>query len=93
MATITLQAPSRAGPPGQPDISYTPDHDKYLARIQRRRETERLNKSLPPGFPTTVDSALVWDGNTLAETYDWNYVLGASEIEEIEAALLHFKCQ
>ncbi len=80
------------GPPGQPDISYLPDHDKYLARIKKRLETEKLDKSLPPGFPQKLESELVWDGNTLAESYDWNYVLTEADIEEIDAALKHFKC-
>ncbi len=92
MATAAVQAPSRAGPPGQPDIGYAPDHDKYLARIKKRRETEQLDKSLPLGFPSKLASELVWDGNTLAENYDWNYVLTAADIEEIERALGLFKC-
>ncbi len=83
----------RPGPPGQPDIDYAPDHDKYLARIKRRVETETLDKTLPPGFPQQLDSNLVWDGNTLAEIYDWNYRLTEADLAEIEAALGHFKCK
>ncbi|KAK5662267.1 hypothetical protein OQA88_8172 [Cercophora sp. LCS_1] len=84
-------SPSHPGPPGQPDIGYLPDHDKYLARIKRRRETEALPKTLPPGFPSRIESDLVWDGNDLHETYDWNYRLTPLDISEIEAALAHFK--
>ena len=80
-----------SGPPGQPDIGYTPDHDKYLDRARRRQETERLTKTLPPGFPSDVRSKLVWDGNDLAETYDWNYHLTEQDLEEIESALRHFQ--
>lgn len=90
MATVAVQIPA-SGPVGQPDIGYTPDHDKYLERVKRRRETEKLEKSLPPGFPQRLDSDLVWDGNTLAETYDWNYRLTEEDINEIESALRHFK--
>ncbi|KAK1783378.1 hypothetical protein QBC45DRAFT_447768 [Copromyces sp. CBS 386.78] len=79
MATSAVQVPA-SGPVGQPDIGCTPDHDKYLER-----------ESLPPGFPHRLYSDLVWDGNSLAETYDWNYRLTEEDINEIEAALRHFK--
>lgn len=92
MAQTLVQAPLPAGPPGQPDIEYAPDPDKFLARTQRRRETEKLEQSLPSGFPTKLESDLVWDGKDLAEKYDWNYVLTDADIEEIENALKHFKC-
>jgi hypothetical protein len=92
MGALAIATPSPAGPPGQPDIGYTPDHDNYLARTQRRFETEKLSNSIPPGFPTELQSSFVWDGNTLAESYDWNYVLTPADLEEIDAALAHFKC-
>jgi hypothetical protein len=91
MAAAAVQAPFRASPAGQPDIGYTPDHDKYLARIKRRQETEKLDKSLPPGFPEKLQSDLVWNGDDLLRHYNWNYVLTEADIEEIEAALRHFK--
>ncbi|KAK3998133.1 hypothetical protein QBC44DRAFT_354074 [Cladorrhinum sp. PSN332] len=95
MATAAVQTvkdiPPQSGPPGQPDISYQPNLDKYLARIKRRTETEDLSKTLPPGFPRQLNSKLVWDGRTLAETYDWNYKLTDEDLVEIEAALEHFK--
>lgn len=81
-----------SGPVGQPDIGYAPDLDKYLARVQRRRDTEKLESSLPVGFPTQLESDLVWDGKTIGERYNWTYELSEPEIEEIEAALAHFKC-
>ncbi|KAK4183243.1 high-affinity methionine permease [Podospora australis] len=80
-----------SGPPGQPDISYLPDHDNYLARVERRTATETLTKALPPGFPNQISNNLVWDGNDLAETYDWNYKLTSEDLEEIESALQHFQ--
>jgi len=96
MATALVQVVKPlvlAGPPGQPDIAYTPNHDKYLARTQRRFATEQLNTNLPDGFPTKLESKLVWDGNTIAEQYEWDYVLTAADVDEIEAALRHFKCE
>lgn len=80
-------------PPGQPDIGYTPDLDKYLARVKYRKEHEKLDTSLPPGFPAKLDSDLVWDGAEVEEKYDWTYELNAEELEDIENALRHFKCK
>ncbi|TEA20261.1 Taurine hydroxylase-like protein SAT17 [Colletotrichum sidae] len=91
MAAAAVQAPIRTGPPGQPDIDYTPNHDNYLARIKRRQEQEKLENTLPEGFPQKLDSELVWDGNTLADTYDWNYVLTDADKKEVDEALQHFK--
>jgi hypothetical protein len=84
-------ATTMSGPPGQPDIWYAPDHDKYLERSRRRQETERLAKTLPPGFPHELRSKLVWDGNDLADSYDWNYHLTREDLDEIDTALRHFK--
>ncbi|KAL2015468.1 hypothetical protein VTK56DRAFT_5393 [Thermocarpiscus australiensis] len=91
MAGVAIATPSPSGPPGQPDIGYSPDHSKYLERIKRRKETERLADTLPPGFPQQLKSDLVWDGNDLAERYDWNYHLTKEDLEEIESALRYFK--
>lgn len=79
--------------PRQPDIAYAPDYDNYLSRVKRRQENEKLENTLPAGFPTKLESNLVWDGRNLAETYDWNYVLTESDIAEIDEALGHFKCE
>lgn len=91
MATAAVQPPARAGPPGQPDIGYAPDYDNYLARIRRRQETEHLASTLPPGFPTRLRSELVWDGNNVTDSYEWNYRLTKEDLGEIDAALQHFK--
>lgn len=93
MAAAAVQAPTLPGPPGQPDIAYTPSHDNYLARIKRRQEKEKLEKTLPEGFPQRLESKLVWDGNTLAQHYNWNYVLTDADKKEIDEALNHFKCR
>lgn len=87
MAAAAVQVPR------QPDISYAPNYDSYIDRIKRRQENEKLDKSLPEGFPAKLESDLVWDGRHLAETYDWNYILTESDITEIDKALHHFKCK
>lgn len=81
----------RPGPVGQPDIDYAPDLVKYKARVQRRRQNDKLEGTLPQGFPAELHSDLVWDGKDIARKYNWIYELGEDEIEEIEAALKHFK--
>ncbi|KAM0330168.1 hypothetical protein ACHAQA_004341 [Verticillium albo-atrum] len=78
-------------PPGQPDIGYHPDWDNYQARIARRRQTEDLPTILPNGFPKELKGDLVWDGETIAEKYDWTYVLSADQLAEIDEAVVHFK--
>jgi hypothetical protein len=80
--------------PKQPDISYTPNFDKYQARTNRLLASENLESiALPPGYPQKLESDLVWEGKGLAEKYDWTCSLNAEEIKEVEAALEHFKCK
>ncbi|KJX97446.1 hypothetical protein TI39_contig490g00005 [Zymoseptoria brevis] len=43
------------------------------------------------GFPAQLKSNLVWDGSDIGRKYDWTYKLNATDLEEIEAALSHFK--
>ncbi|KAK4501968.1 hypothetical protein PRZ48_007778 [Zasmidium cellare] len=81
----------RSGPIGQPDIDYAPNLDKYLARVSRRKETEKLENELPAGFPRELKSDLVWDGKDIGEKYEFTYELSGSEVEEIETALGYFK--
>lgn len=90
MATAQVLHPT--GPPGQPDIGYAPDFSKYQARSQKRAATEKLDQSLPEGFPSRLESDLVWDGTNIASRFDWVYELNDQEVEEIEEALKHFKC-
>ncbi|KLU91232.1 taurine catabolism dioxygenase TauD [Magnaporthiopsis poae ATCC 64411] len=88
---VAVQTPALPRPPGQPDISYAPDIAKYQERTARRLRDEVLSKELPDGFPTELKGDLVWEGNSLAETYDWTYVLSAEQLAEIDAAVRHFK--
>ncbi|BCS30606.1 TauD/TfdA family dioxygenase [Aspergillus puulaauensis] len=83
--------PAAQPPPGQPDIAYHPDWQKYQARVARRTKTEDLPTTLPEGFPKELKGDLVWDGKTLAQKYDWTYVLSADQLAEIDSAVVHFK--
>ncbi len=90
-AAATLNPVFPAGPVGQPDIAYAPNWDTYQARAQRRVEEEKLAKALPDGFPTKLQSELVWDGATVSDRYQWWYKLTESDIAEVDSALQHFK--
>ncbi|CAI6338434.1 unnamed protein product [Periconia digitata] len=83
--------PAKTGPVGQPDIGYTPDYKKYLARKQRRLETETLEKELPSGFPKRLESNLVWDNIDIASRYDWTLQLSPDDLQELQTALRHFQ--
>jgi hypothetical protein len=87
MATVSVSAPL-----SQPDISYAPDFDKYKARTQKRLANEKIEKTLPAGYPSRLESDFVWDGQTVAEQYDWVHQLNEAQITEIEQALTYFKC-
>uniref|UniRef100_A0A8H7TU94 TauD/TfdA-like domain-containing protein n=1 Tax=Bionectria ochroleuca TaxID=29856 RepID=A0A8H7TU94_BIOOC len=62
LGKVFSTTPAAQPPPGQPDIAYHPDWDKYQARAARRTQTEDLPKTLPEGFPkelkAEIDSAL-----------------------------------
>ncbi|KAL2846479.1 hypothetical protein BJX68DRAFT_256390 [Aspergillus pseudodeflectus] len=90
-ATVTWVTPPAKAPPRQPDISYAPDYDKWQARAARRVAAGGLPDKVPEGFPEQLTGDLVWEGETLAETYDWTYVLNEKQLAEIDAALAHFK--
>ncbi|KAF6818422.1 taurine catabolism dioxygenase family protein [Colletotrichum musicola] len=85
MATVTVTRPV------QPDIQYAPDRQKWQARVARRSQEPDLPKTLPEGLPAQFASDLVWEGETLANEYDWTYVLTAEQLDELDAGLAHFK--
>lgn len=76
----------------QPDISYAPDLEKYQARTKQRLASEKLNSTLPEGFPHKLDSYLVWESKDLEGTFQWVHELSEAEIKEIEDGLKHFQC-
>lgn len=77
--------------PTQPDIQYHPDFVKYQDRTRRRKETETLETTLPAGFPSQLESSLVWEGKDVEKRSDWVYELSAAQLDEIDAALKSFK--
>jgi hypothetical protein len=80
------------GPAGQPDIAYAPDFHKYQARSDRRLQSEQLSSQVPNGFPAELKGNLVWEGESVGETYDWTFVLTEGQLVEIDEALKHFQC-
>jgi hypothetical protein len=93
LGLVFSTTPAAQPPPGQPDISYHPDWNKYQARVARRTRNENLTKSLPEGFPKELKGDLVWEGESLAQKYDWTFVFSADQLAEIENAVIHFKCK
>ena len=88
MGSITTETVTRP-----PDIDYKPDFEKFQARTKLRLQNEDLkNVRLPIGFPQRLESDFVWEGDDLAEKYDWTYVLTEADVEELEDALTGFKC-
>ncbi|RJE25472.1 Taurine catabolism dioxygenase TauD, partial [Aspergillus sclerotialis] len=75
----------------QPDIQYHPDYEKYRARTERRKMTEDLSQTLPPGFPAHLSSPLVWEGKDIEGRDDWIYHLSEEQLDEVDAALKHFQ--
>lgn len=80
-----------SGPPGQPNIAYTPDWETYQLRVKRSQERGRSAQELPDGFPQKLQSSLAWDGATVSEHYQWSYELNETDLAEIQNALEHFK--
>ncbi|KAJ6782559.1 hypothetical protein PWT90_01387 [Aphanocladium album] len=90
-AAATLKPTFAAGPVGQPDIAYAPNWETYQARAKRHVDGGKLTKSLPDGFPTELQSDLVWDGATVTDKYQWWYRLTESDVAEIDDALKYWK--
>ena len=77
--------------PTQPNIAYQPDLDSYQKRTKRRLATGDLPKELPYGFPTQLQSPLVWKGSDFCGQQDFVTVLTTEDLGEIKEALHHFK--
>ena len=86
MSTTAVITPAAPAPPGQPDIAYAPDYAKFQARQTQRLKSETLPSTVPE-----LTGDLVWDGGSVAQTYDWAYVLSPDQTNEIDRALKHFQ--
>ena len=93
LGPVFSTTPAAQPPPGQPDISYHPDWKKYQVRVAHRSQNDELPKTLPDGFPKELKGDLVWEGESLAQEYDWTYVFSADQLAEIDNAVTHFKCK
>jgi len=78
-------------PPGQPDISYHPDFEKYQLRTERVKAQLPHPTRLPDGFPDQLTGGLVWDGKDFTNELEWTFSLNEDHLAEIHEALLHFK--
>jgi hypothetical protein len=76
-----------------PDIEWNPSYEKFVARVSRLAQLpiERPTR-VPIGFPDVVIEPWVWTGEDLRGSED-EYILelSASDVDEIEDALRHFK--
>ncbi|PNH38721.1 hypothetical protein VD0004_g8132 [Verticillium dahliae] len=88
--TVSTTTATATASPRQPDISYHPDYEKYQARATRRAKLD-LPKTLPDGFPAQLQGPLVWEGQGLADRYQWTYVLSPAQLQEVDEALRSFK--
>ena len=77
--------------PSQPDISYHPSWENYIARRDRRVQTELLARTLPTGFPAKLHSPLVWEDADFKDEAEWTLTLKDEQWVEIEEALAFFK--
>ncbi|KAH6718335.1 hypothetical protein BKA61DRAFT_513017 [Leptodontidium sp. MPI-SDFR-AT-0119] len=75
----------------QPDISYHPDFQKYLLRSERIRSQNKSVSKLPGSFPNQLKGELVWEGKDYTDESQWTLVLTDNHLQEIDAALKHFK--
>jgi len=83
-STITSQT--------QPDIEYHPDEVKWKARTARRLAEDPTlpSQPLPEGFPSKLESPLVWEGKDWTDAKQWEFELNEEHLREIDDAVKHF---
>ncbi|KAI0196420.1 TfdA family taurine catabolism dioxygenase TauD [Astrocystis sublimbata] len=91
MSTTTVTSTALTAPPGQPDIEYHPNVEKWQARTARRLKEENLPKTLPEGFPAQLIGDLVWEGQSVADSYNWTFHFTPEHLAEINKAVAHFQ--
>ena len=77
----------------QPDIAYHPDEAKWKARTARRlaEDPSLPSTPLPAGFPTHLESPLVWKGSDWKNEKEWVYEMSPHHLKELDDALRHFQ--
>jgi hypothetical protein len=74
------------------DIDWTFDLVKYRSRLANSaRYNIDTNNSLPKGWPSHVESPLVWSGEEVTDETSYIVVLGESEKAEVRRAIENFK--
>lgn len=73
-------------------IDYEFDDAKYAARTEAVLRAGKLERTLPPEFPSSVSGPLVWSGGDFSED---DYVVHLSERcqAEVKRALRYFRCK
>lgn len=77
----------------QPEISYHPDLANFHSRSERLKQQRSPNQTLPDGFPQELTSPLVWEGKDFTNEKEWTFSLTETQLQEINNALIHFKCE
>ena len=68
-------------------ISFHPDRGVYEARRTIRAADKGLDKTLPAGWPETLQGPLAWEGADFKDDADFAFQLSASDVVEIDRAL------
>ncbi|RPA96220.1 Clavaminate synthase-like protein [Choiromyces venosus 120613-1] len=86
MSTTTLTETAK-----QPDITYHPDPISYAERTKRIL-AKNPPQVLPPGFPSKLESELVWERKDFKDG-EWIYHLTEADVEEVRSAVEQYKSQ
>jgi len=75
----------------QPEISYQPNLESHLSRVERLKPERPLDPSLPAGFPKQLTGGLVWEGAEFKDEKQWTMTFSESQLREIDAGLRYFQ--
>ncbi|KAF5673940.1 putative family oxidoreductase [Fusarium denticulatum] len=66
-------------------------YQSLATRTAKRLKEGNLPTLVPDGFPKQLNGDLVWEGDSVGQSYDWTYKLSEDQLGEIDQALQHFK--
>ena len=72
-------------------IDWQPNFEEYSARSSARLKAGNLEQSPPNGWPAHIQRPSAWTGSQFPDESSYTYILDASQIAEIEAAVASFK--